>query len=121
MVCVVVTFRFGEDFDAARIREVAKAARGEHHGKPGLRSKLFSIDSELREAVQLYLWDSEDAAHHFFTPARLELITALYGVKPTVRFDPETECSPRELEHGLEVVEGNAEVDCALKPHDVCR
>ena len=92
MVCVVLTFRFGADFDAARIREVAKAARGEHHGKPGLRSKSFSIDTNLREAVQLYLWDSEDAAHDFFTPARLELITALYGVKPTVRFEREAEC-----------------------------
>ena len=91
MVCVVVTFRFGADFDAARIREVLRAARGEYSGKPGLRSKSFSIDADLREAVQLYFWDSEDAAHDFFTPARLELITALYGVKPTVRFDRETE------------------------------
>ncbi len=91
VVRVVVTFRFGADFDAARIREVAKAARGEFHGKPGLRSKSFSIDANLRTALHLYLWDSEDAAQDFFTPARLELITALYGVKPTVQFERRAE------------------------------
>lgn len=89
MVGVVVTFRFGADFDAARIRQVAKAARGESNGKPGLRSKSLTIHAERREAVHVYLWDSEDAARGFFTPDRVELITALYGVRPSVRFDHE--------------------------------
>jgi len=86
---VILTFCFGAEFDAARIRQVATAARGESNGKPGLRSKSLTIDAEHRKAVYVYLWDSDDAARRFFSPERVELITALYGVVPSVRFDQE--------------------------------
>lgn len=87
MVDVLLTFRFGHEFDEARIRQVAEAAQGEPNGTPGLRSKELMIDAANRGAVHLYVWDSEDAAREFFTPDRIELITALYGVRPSVQFN----------------------------------
>ena len=53
---------------------------------PGLRSKAFTVNAGKREAVNLYVWDSEDAAKEFFTDALAERLTGLYGVRPTVEF-----------------------------------
>ena len=86
MVEVLLTFRFGPEFDEVRIRQVAEGAQAEPNATPGLRSKELMIDATNQGAVHLYAWDSEDAAREFFTPDRLELITALYGVRPSVHF-----------------------------------
>lgn len=86
MVEVLLTFRFGPEFDEARIRQVAEGAQAEPNGTPGLRSKELMIDATNQGAVHLYAWDSEASAREFFTPDRIELITALYGVRPTVHF-----------------------------------
>ena len=86
MVEVLLIFRFGPEFDEARIRQVAEAAQGEANGTPGLRSKVLMIDAANRGAVHVYAWDSEGAARAFLTPDRVELITALYGVRPSVQF-----------------------------------
>lgn len=90
MVEVLLIFRFGPEFDEARIRQLAEAAPGEFKGTSGLRSKALMIDTENRGAVHIYVWDSEDVARAFFTPDRIELITALYGVEPNVRFERQT-------------------------------
>ena len=87
MVEVLLIFRFGAEFNEARIRQLAEAAPGECKGTPGLRSKSLLIDAENQGAVHLYLWDSEELARSFFTPDRIELIAALWGVEPSVRFD----------------------------------
>ena len=80
MVEVLLIFRFGAEFNEARIRQLAESAPGECKGTPGLRSKSLLIDAENQGAVQIYLWDSEELARSFFTPDRIELITAQYGV-----------------------------------------
>ena len=87
VVEVLLTFLFGAEFDEARIRQVAEAAQGESNATPGLRSKVLMIDAENHGAVHLYVWDSEDAAREFFTPDRIELIAALYGVRPSIQFN----------------------------------
>ena len=38
MIGVVVTFRFGDDFDEGAIRKIAETARARFEGMPGLRS-----------------------------------------------------------------------------------
>jgi heme-degrading monooxygenase HmoA len=86
MIGVVVTFRFGDDFDDQAIRKIAETARARFDGLPGLRSKAFTFNSAKREAVNFYVWDSEDAAKAFFTDRLLEQVTGLYGVRPTVEF-----------------------------------
>lgn len=86
MIGVVVTFRFGSGFDEQVIRKIAETARARFEGMPGLRSKTFTFNSAKREAVNFYVWNSEDAARAFFTDQVLDLVTGLYGVRPTVEF-----------------------------------
>ena len=86
MIGVIVTFRFGDDFDEQAIRKIADAARAMFEGMPGLRSKTFTFNPAKREAVNFYVWDSEDAARAFFTDQVLDLVTGLYGVRPTIEF-----------------------------------
>jgi len=86
MIGAIVTFRLGDDFDERAIREIAETARASFEGMPGLRSKAFTFDSAKREAVNFYVWDSEDAAKAFFTDPLLERVMGIYGVRPTVEF-----------------------------------
>ncbi|HVT87230.1 MAG TPA: YdhR family protein [Tepidisphaeraceae bacterium] len=84
MIGVVVTFRLGDQFDEQAIRKIAETARGRFEGMPGLRSKTFTINAANREAVNFYVWDSEEAAKAFFNDQLLERVTGLYGVRPIV-------------------------------------
>ena len=86
MIGVFVTFRYGDNFDERAVRKIAETARPRFEGMPGLRSKAFTVNSGKREAVNFYVWDSEDAAKAFFSDELLERITGLYGVRPTVEF-----------------------------------
>ncbi len=86
MIGVFVTFHFQENFNAQALRKNAEAARARFVGMPGLRSKAFPLNPEKREATNVYVWDSEDAARAFFTEDLIEQITALYGVRPDVEF-----------------------------------
>jgi len=86
MIGVVVTLRFGANFDEQAVRKIADTARARFEGMPGLRSKAFTFNSAKQEAVNFYVWDSEGAAKTFFTDQLLELVTGLYGVRPTVEF-----------------------------------
>lgn len=86
MIGAFVTFRFAADFDEQAIRRIAATARARFEGMPGLRSKAFTIDAAKREAVNFYVWDSEDAARAFFTDELLDRVTGLYGVRPAVDF-----------------------------------
>jgi heme-degrading monooxygenase HmoA len=86
MIGVVVTFRFGDNFDEQAVRKIAETARATFEGMPGLHSKAFTFSSAKREAANFYVWDSEDAAKAFFTDQLLERVTSVYGVRPTVEF-----------------------------------
>jgi len=86
MVGVFVTFRYGDNFDEQAVRKIAETARARFEGMPGLRSKAFTVNPGKREATNVYIWDSEDAAKAFFTEALLERVTGLYGVRPVVEF-----------------------------------
>jgi hypothetical protein len=86
MIAVFVTFRYESGFDAAVLREIAQNARARFEGKPGLRSKVFAVDSERHEARNVYVWDSEEVARAFFSEEMLHRVTGLYGVRPTVEF-----------------------------------
>ncbi len=84
MIGAIVTFRYADSFDEGALRKIADAARGRFEGMPGLRSKAFTLSSGKREAVNFYVWDSEDAARAFFTDELLERVTGLYGVRPSI-------------------------------------
>jgi hypothetical protein len=86
MIGVIVTFRYGENFDEQAVLKIAETARAKFEGMKELRSKAFTISSGKREATNFYIWDSEDAAKAFFSQQMLEGVTGLYGVRPTVDF-----------------------------------
>lgn len=86
MIGVFVTFRYGDNFDEQVVRKIAETARAKFEGMPGLRSKVFTLNSGKREATNFYVWESEDAAKGFFTDEFLDRVTGLYGVRPTVEF-----------------------------------
>ena len=86
MIGVFVTFRYGDNFDEQAVRKIAETARVRFEGMPGLRSKAFTFNSEKREAMNFYVWDSEDTAKAFFTDQLLESVAGLYGVRPSVQF-----------------------------------
>ena len=86
MFGVFVTFRYGDDFDEQRVRKIAQNARAKFEGMAGLRSKAFTINAAKREALNFYVWDSEEAARSFFTDALLAGVTSLYAVRPSVDF-----------------------------------
>jgi heme-degrading monooxygenase HmoA len=86
MIGVLVTFRYGDNFDEQALQKIAETARARFEGMSGLRSKAFTVNSAKREAINFYIWDSEDAAKDFFNDALLERVTGLYGVRPTIEF-----------------------------------
>jgi heme-degrading monooxygenase HmoA len=86
MVAVIVTFRYGAEFEAAKVRKLAEGARPLFEGMPGLRSKVFTLNAEAREATNFYVWDDETAAKQFFDDEMLARVTGLYGVRPSVSF-----------------------------------
>ena len=86
MIGVIVTFRYGANFDEQVVRKIAETARVRFEGMPGLRSKAFTFSSGKRQATNFYVWESEDAAKAFFTDELLQQVTGLYGVRPEVEF-----------------------------------
>src|SRR5437868_4093318 len=62
MIGTIVTFQYDSDFDSAKLRKIAETARTRFEKMPGLRSKAFTVDANARQAVNVYVWDSEDAA-----------------------------------------------------------
>jgi len=88
MIAVTVAFQFGDEFDAARLQQIAQVARAKFEGMPGLRSKAFTIDAVRWQAFNFYVWESEAAARAFFTPQAIESVAKVYGVMPTVEYLP---------------------------------
>src|SRR5262249_6101924 len=86
MIAVLVHFHYESGFSEARLRQVAEAARAKFEGMPGLRSKAFTIDPVNREALNFYVWQSEEAAKAFFSPQLIDRVGGLYGVRPTLQF-----------------------------------
>ncbi|HST16730.1 MAG TPA: YdhR family protein [Gaiellaceae bacterium] len=86
MVGVIVTFKFDDGFDRAKVEGVAREAAPMFEGVPGLRSKLFTLDEGSGRAVNVYLWESREEAAAFFTPELVERATAAYGIAPSVEF-----------------------------------
>jgi heme-degrading monooxygenase HmoA len=86
MIGVFVTFRYGDNFNEQTVRKIAETTRAKFEGMAGLRSKAFTLNSAKREAVNFYVWDSEDAAKAFFSEELLDRVTGLYSVRPSVEF-----------------------------------
>lgn len=86
MIAVMVRFQYENDFNEARLRQIADGARAKFQGMPGIRSKAFTLDAARRQALNFYVWESEDAARNFYSPQMIEGVTKLYGVRPSIEY-----------------------------------
>lgn len=86
MITVFVTFSYEDDFNEPKLLRIAEGAKPKFDGMPGLRSKVFTLRPERRQATNVYVWDSEEQARAFFTEPMLERVTSLYGVRPSIEF-----------------------------------
>ena len=85
MIGVFVTFRYVDNSMSEPCGRLLRA-HAQSLRECGLRSKVFTVNSAKREAMNVYVWDSEDAAKAFFTEELLERVTGLYGVRPSIEF-----------------------------------
>jgi hypothetical protein len=85
---VFVTFELGAAFDAARLTQLAQAAAPKFRDIPGLLSKTFTVDASRKQAVNFYVWRTEDDARRFFSAETLAWVTDVYGVAPALHFVP---------------------------------
>ena len=81
MIAVIVRFQYENEFNEARLQQIAEGARSKFQGMPGLRSKAFTVDAARRQALNLYIWESEDAARKFFSPQTIDGVAKLYDVR----------------------------------------
>jgi hypothetical protein len=86
MIAVMVRFQFENEFNEARLQQIADGARSKFQGMPGVRSKAFTLDAARRQALNFYVWESEDAARKFFSPQMIEGVAKLYGVRPSIEY-----------------------------------
>jgi heme-degrading monooxygenase HmoA len=86
VIAVFVRFRFEDGIERDAVTAIAEEAQDRFVGLPGLRSKAFTVDEDAREATNVYLWESEDAARAFFTDELVDRVAGLYGVRPSVRY-----------------------------------
>jgi len=86
MIGVFVRFKFDEDIDEQKVRGIAEQSRAKFEGMPGLRSKAFTFDASKREAVNFYVWHSEEAARAFYTDEMRDMVASVYGVRPSLEF-----------------------------------
>ncbi len=86
MIGVLVSFDYDGTLDPERVLKVAENAGPAFEGMPGLRLKVFTLDHERQRAMNVYVWESEDAAKAFFTDELTERVTGLYGVRPRIEF-----------------------------------
>lgn len=85
MIAVFVTFD-SDMLDESVVRKVASGAKGKFEGMPGLRNKFFTFAENHKQATNVYVWDSEQAAREFFSDQLLDQVTGLYGVRPRIEF-----------------------------------
>ena len=80
------SLRFATRMTSTKRRFARSPARSRFEKMPGLRSKTFTFNPEAREAINFYVWDSEEAAKAFFNEELIRGGTGLYGVRPSIAF-----------------------------------
>ncbi|SLM49790.1 conserved protein of unknown function [Nitrospira japonica] len=86
MIAVMVRFQYDTEFNEAHLQQIAEGARSKFQGMPGLRSKAFTVDAARRQALNFYMWESEDAARKFFSPQMIDAVAKIYGVRPSIDY-----------------------------------
>ncbi|HKC94042.1 MAG TPA: hypothetical protein VKB81_08500 [Nitrospira sp.] len=83
MIAVMVRFQYENEFNEARLQQIAEGARSRFQGMPGV---AFTVDPTKRQALNFYVWESEDAARKFFSPQTIDGVANIYGVRPSIEY-----------------------------------
>ena len=86
MIAVIVRFQYENEFNEVHLQQIAEGARSKFEGMPGLRSKAFTFYAASRQALNFYVWESEDAARRFFSPQMIDGVAQIYGVRPSIDY-----------------------------------
>ena len=86
MIGVILTFSYSDDFDEQVVRRIADSAHYRFKGMAGLRSKVFTVNPNKRKVINIYVWDSEEAAKAFFSLTQLNRIAAHYKAPMNMEF-----------------------------------
>ena len=86
MIAVMIRFQYENELNEARLQQIAESARSKFLGMPGLRSKTFTVDAARRQALNFYVWESEEAAQKFYSPQMIEGVAKIYGVRPSIEY-----------------------------------
>lgn len=86
MTAVLVSFQYADDYDKARVVRIANDAAPMFRGMPGVVFKYFTVDDSARRVVNIYLWESREAAEQFFNEDLRAMVVELYGVEPEISY-----------------------------------
>ncbi len=62
------------------------AANSMFKDMPGLLSKQFCYDENTGNGHSVYLWETQEKAEAFFSPAFFEHFHEVFGVEPTITY-----------------------------------
>jgi heme-degrading monooxygenase HmoA len=86
MYAAIVTYTPDQALSEADVQARFEASTPIFSAMPGLVRKYFCFDSEQREGVSLYIWESETAAKACFeSPQFLDGFRSAFGCEPTIK------------------------------------
>ena len=87
MKTVLITYHLPAKPPRQSITEkFVEAANGIFKDLPGLMSKQFCYDETTGDGHSVYLWESQQQAEEFFSPAFVEHFCEAFGVEPTITY-----------------------------------
>ena len=86
MITAFVTFRYGEDFSAAKVRRLAESARARFEGMPELAQNYSAFLLSCGKRAMCTFGTTLRAPRRFFTAENRDCIAALYGVQPIIEY-----------------------------------
>jgi len=89
MYAAILTYTPDPSLSEADIEARFEASTPMFVAMPGLITKYFCFDSEKREGVSLYIWESEAAAKDCFDSSQFQDgFRDAFGCEPTIRITP---------------------------------
>lgn len=87
MKTVSVKFNLpGKPPRSAIMEKFVGAANNKFKGMDGLFSKQFTYDKNTGDVHNIYLWESQEQAEAFYSPAFIEHLKETFGVEPTITY-----------------------------------
>jgi hypothetical protein len=90
MYTVTWTIELNEGASRQDILLELEASKVDYESATGLITAIFGFSSDNKSVIEISMWDSEDAARHFFTPHFETIVSRRWQAAPMSRLDWET-------------------------------